>query len=542
MNRIAAILTLLPLLASGQKWTAFRADGITVYTNAGDNEARDALATLVQLRYTLSEKVGKELQPVWPITVVQRKGNASIGDPKLVRESYLVTAPAAPLPPQTIEEITRLLLRENTSTMDPAIERGIARLYSTLQVRGPRVTIGDPPPERDRDLDWARMHLLFTDTRYSGSSRVLLSNMAKGIDADAAWRNTTGGLQRDFDKQAQAYLAAGQFGTAALNGKPFDERRIRGEAQEPDESALLEADLAGTVEAYRAVVTKFSESVPAKEALGVALAEAGKTAEAKPFLEGAKGPRALAALNTRESLEKAWRANLRWSRPHEQLAALEEKQSDKAQRYRKAAELSPRDVRLWQAAAEAFEAAELHPEAAKMWFAAERAAATGDEREKLREIRLAADRKRVDADEAERRRIEEEKQKELDRLKNEAAARIREAEAKANGGVSPAKPNSAAVEWWDGPKPDARASGSLLRVDCLRGGMLRLTVGPDAKSARQFLIRDPAQVVIIGSATAQLGCGIQKPVKAVTVEYLTKTDKALGTVGDVATVTFGNSQ
>ena len=489
VKRLLAAVILLPGLVSAEKWTAYKSAPFTVYTNAGEREAQEAVVTLVQLRHTLSEKFGKDLQPVWPLAVVQRKGSAEISAPRLARESYLLTLPVGPVPARVKEELTLLLLRENTPTMDPAVEQGVARVFSTLEVNGPRVTLGAAPAKKD--LDWARMQLLLTDTRFSGTARVLLSNFAKGVEGDAAWRNTVGMLQKDFDKEATAYLAKGAFGTIALSGKPIDPRRIRGEELEPDEVKLLQADLAGT-------------SAPT-------------------------GARALAALDTKESLEKAWRLNPRWSLPHEMLARHEERQSDKAQRYRKAAELAPREVRLWRAAAEAFEAAELPAEAAKMWFGAEKAAATPKERAELREIRLAADRKRVEAEEEARRKVQEAEAKELQRVKDEAISRIREAEAKANAGAS--KTSGKVVDWWDGPKPDGTISGKLLRVDCLPGNKLRLAIGADLKTAKLLKVQDAGKIVITGNGTVDLGCGLQKMPRSVTVEYIKAT-------GEISTVSF----
>jgi len=521
-----AVALLLPALVFAEKWTAFKSAPFTVYTTGGDREAQEALNTLVQLRHTLSEKFGKDLQPIWPVALVQRKGSPQ--PLKLIRESYLTITPIGAIPPAALEEIALLLLRENTATMDPSIERGIARGFSTLACNGPRVTFGAPPAQKD--LDWARMHLLLTNEKYSGSARVLLGNFAKGIDGDAAWRNTVGTLQRDFDAQAKQHLAAGAPGSIALNGKPFDPRRVKGEDLEKDETALFEADVVNTAAAYKAAIAKFPELHAAKEALGVLTND-------KALLEGATGARALAALNTRDSLEKAWRSNVRWAQPHEQLAKFEDKNSDKAQRYRKAAELSPREVRLWKLAAQHFEAAELQAEASKMWLAAERAATTQKERDGLRETRLAADRKRVDIEEAERARIEQERLNELARLKADLNNRVREAEAKANAGVAPRNPDAKVVEWWDGPKPDARAVGKLLKVDCLKGGQLRLVI-----DTKQLLVKDPGQLVITGTGTVDLGCGPQKPVRNVTAEYLTKADKATATIGEVATLTFAAAQ
>ena len=249
-------------------------------------------------------------------------------------------------------------------------------------------------------------------------------------------------------------MTKGVFETIALTGKPVDPRRFRGEELEQDAAKLLLADLAGT-------------SVP-------------------------RGARALAAADTKESLEKAWRMNPRWSLPHEMLARHEEKLSDKAQRYRKAAEVAPREVRLWRMAAQAFEAAELPAEAAKMWFGAERAAASAGERAALKEIRLAADRKRVEAEEEERRKVQEAEARELQKLKDEARTRIREAEAKANAGAGPS--TGKVVDWWDGPKPDGTLRGKLLRVDCLAGNQLRLAIGADLKTAVLLKVKDARKI------------------------------------------------
>ncbi|MBM3786652.1 MAG: hypothetical protein FJW30_20015 [Acidobacteria bacterium] len=527
MKRLAVTLILLPALLAAEKWKAYRSAPFSVYTTGGEREAQEALNSLVQLRHALSDKFGKDMQPVWPVAVVLSKSGGA--PPRLVRETYIAQAPIGPLPPALLERLTLLLLEENTAAMDPAMERGVARVLSTMDCKGPRVTVGAHPAQKD--LDWARMHLLLTDVRYSGTpSKVLLSNFAKGVDGDAAWRNTIGSLQREFDLEAKKHLAAGAPGTAALNGRPFDPRRIREEEVEPMEGRLLEADLAGTAEAYKSAIVKFPELHAAKEALGVLTGD-------KAFLDGAAGPMALAAVHTKESLEKAWKLNPRWSLPHELLAKLEDKHSDKAQRYRKAAELSPRQVRLWRLAAEHFEASELPAEASKMWLAAERAALSQKERDELRETRLAADRKRVDLEEAERRRVEEEQRKELARLKNEAITRIREAEAKANAGAPAPDPDRKVVDWWEGPKPDARVSGAFTRVDCLPGGKLRLVI-----AGKSLLVRDPGQLVVVGTGTVDLGCGAQRPVRQVTAEYLNKLDKATATIGEAATLQFAAAQ
>ena len=105
MKRFLALLLLIPGLVAAEKWTAFKSAPFIVITNAGDREAQEALVSLVQLRHTLSEKFGKELNPVWPLTVVQRKNNAEIGTVRLGRDSYLLTLPAGPVPVAAMEAV-----------------------------------------------------------------------------------------------------------------------------------------------------------------------------------------------------------------------------------------------------------------------------------------------------------------------------------------------------------------------------------------------------------------------------------------------------
>jgi hypothetical protein len=42
--------------------------------------------------------------------------------------------------------------------MPERLERGLVSLFSTIQVNGIRITLGEPPSHPD--MDWARVHLL----------------------------------------------------------------------------------------------------------------------------------------------------------------------------------------------------------------------------------------------------------------------------------------------------------------------------------------------------------------------------------------------
>ena len=129
MKRFLALLLLIPGLVAAEKWTAFKSAPFIVITNAGDREAQEALVSLVQLRHTLSEKFGKELNPVWPLTVVQRKNNAEIGTVRLGRDSYLLTLPAGPVPVAGMPAGQRLGSVTSSSDNRPAI-RSVSRVTS----------------------------------------------------------------------------------------------------------------------------------------------------------------------------------------------------------------------------------------------------------------------------------------------------------------------------------------------------------------------------------------------------------------------------
>lgn len=464
MRVFALALLLVTSLEAAGKWSVFRSDSFTVYTNGKEKEAREALALAVQVQHTLSAQFGKELLPVWPVTYVLGMGNGKL---RLGPGGYMAGAVDA-------GELAGLLIRENTLPFDEEIERGVVALYSTLEVSGPRVKIGAPVARPD--LAWARMSLLFTDDRYSGKTRVLLANLSKGLDPVVAWSNSVGVKASVIDEEAKGYLARGQFGTAALNGKPIDPRRWREEELNAAETSELMARWAG-------------------------------------------GPPQLTGM-TMAQLEEQGQKWPRWAEPHAAMALLETEPSRQAQRWRRAAQLAMRDVGLWQKAAAAFAKAELYQEETKCLVAAEKAAFTKAERERLHSERLAAENRRVEAELAARKAEEDKERAEIERLRQEALNRIRMAEAKANDGKAPVK--GKVEEWWEGPKGDASLSGRLERVDCV-AGTLRLQVRGADKKLTGLVVKDLTKLSLEGASDIKLDCGLQKPVRAVTVEYLGKS-------------------
>jgi hypothetical protein len=172
--------------------------------------------------------------------------------------------------------------------------------------------------------------------------------------------------------------------------------------------------------------------------------------------------------------------------------------------------------------------------AAEAWRNAVQAATTPEERARMEAGRRSIEQQRLDWEEAERRRKAEENAREVQRLKEDAIANLRAAEAKANAGKGAAPEK--VVPWWDGPKPDGRVAGSLTKVECV-GRQIRLVVEAEDHKLTRLLMRDPSSVPILGGGEQKLGCGAQQP-RQVVVEYFVKRDAKSATVGDVATIQF----
>lgn len=454
------------LFAPADRWMLYRAGPFEVYSNGDDKVARETLNLLEQFRHTFGAMLGKpELDAVFPVRVTVKKG---MKQPPVSREFLL--------------NLGRTFIEENAGRMPQGMEQALAVLFSTLQVQGTHVTLGALPPEEERNRDWARLHMLSTDERFSGKLRVLLGNLQKGVAAEPACSNAFAMKPAEVESALDAYLATNRFGTAQLNGKPIN--------------------------AQRDFYPKPSSGPPA----GI---------EAKEFL--AQGDFVKAAI-----------ANPKWAEPVFEMARREPEALKKIDLLKKAASLAPRNAAYWRLLAELQEAQKLFPAAAQSWAAADRAAVNDQEREKFRTARLNLDQQRLDFAAAEKKRIAEEKQRELDRLRDEALAKIRAAEAKVN---RPLDPGQKVEQWWDGAQPTARLKGRLERVDCLPGAV-RIAVRTADRKLVQLLIRNPNKIVIEGGGDKTLGCGPQRPPRNISVGYFPKSDAKTSTSGEAALIEF----
>ena len=559
MRRIL-ILALVPALALAEShWVQYRTGPLELYADSNAKGARETLGWFDQLRWVLGYMLGNQnLQTPRPIRILLFKTGKEREIYPLVppvldgrdRWDILLTA-GEPVPPQVLRECTRLFLESNTGRMPAGIEHGIADLLSTMQVNGTHVTLGIPPPASERNRDWARLQLFATNPDYYAKLRILLYNLQKGADEDPAYLNSFGKSRAEMEKEVDRYIAAGKFPTSEVDAKPLNaDRDYKEQPLLTKEVRLARADLLvgePSRREYRSLIQDNEYVAASYEGLGLMalrdhqpdearrdFLEATKagTPSARSFIEYARlepdNAKAIAAL------DQALKLNPKLAEGYTLIGRRQTDGVKKIQYLEKAAQLDPRDAARWEELAKACLDEKAFEKAALAWHNAEQAATTPEERERYSAARTAIDQQRLDWEEAERKREAEENEREVAKLKAQAVSELRATEAKANAGEGP--PPQKVEKWWDGPKPDGHAAGNLTRVDCL-GHRMRLVIESADHKLTRLLVRDPANLAVLGGGDQTLTCGAQKP-RPVAIEYFAKRNTQLATVGEVATIQF----
>jgi tetratricopeptide (TPR) repeat protein len=544
-------------LLAAENWVKFASGPFEVWTDGSTRIAREDLVRLEEFRHAVGQIVGdQDLQSPQPIRVLVFKDAKGWATPTPVaqgRDTYAIVLDGKIIPgPAIFGELTRLFLNANTNRMPAAFERGLVAFCSTLQVTGIRITAGTPPALAGAapDLDWARIHLLVVDPEYYGKLRVLLYNLRKGVEPDAAYRNAFGKSAAEIEAQAKAHLAAGNFTTTTLSSQPLSPNDFTERPVSESDARLARADLlAGGQSAaeYEALIRDHTKVAEAEEGLGLLSLRAHQSAEAKRHLEAAMMAGSTSArcyveyAKLEQDNDKATQALLRAAginpKLDEPFALMAARDTDPAKRlshWKAAAERNPRNASYWQALAEEYLAIHNFEEAAKAWDQAAQAATDPAERDRMRQARAAIEQQRLDFEDAQRRR----EAADLEKLKQQARAEVHALEEKYREpqAAGTARPADKPVPWWNGPNPSGKLNGSLKQVDCL-GARTRLVVEGDDHKTTKLLISDPSKVAIIGGGTQTLGCGAQK-ARRVTIEYFPKIDSRSATAGEVATIEF----
>jgi hypothetical protein len=555
-------LLLLPALAptlsrAEDRWIALQSGPFEVFSNVGDRPARDKLMFLEQFRETLRVITGKtEMRLVWPVHVIVSKGApADSALFPLGRDARMIAATdAGGFSRDSLKELARILLRENTGRLPPDVEQGLIELVSTVQIDGPRITLGAPVPEAERSRGWALLHLVTVNPEYAARSRVMISNMEQSGDFEAACHNAFEKTAAQINQQADAYLKGGNFGTTSISGRALSLTRDFKALQLGSEDVrLAQADLllADGHAAQAGAAYKELHGPEATEGLALLALASQKDDEARMALQDAidshsSSARAWFELGRLQSdamdLKKASELNPRWAEPYFELADLDpaidkENLERRAALLKKAASLDPRNIAYWQALAKTYIAAKDFGEAQKAWAGAEHAAANDEERESIHQVRLQLEEKHFDYDAAERKRLADEREADLERVKAQSEAAIHAAEDAArkrlnpNGAVPP-KPET----WYQGGATGPSVQGIFSRLDCL-GNQARLVIQVADGKTVQLLVADPTQINAGGDEKA-LTCGPQKQPRQVVVHYTAKPDSKLHTAGEATAIEF----
>jgi hypothetical protein len=497
--------------AWGAAWTKMTSGPFHVITDATNRAPRQRLSELDQLRSTLGTYLGKDdLDLVWPVNLILF-ANQREYTPQAPKQ-LLVDGPDAEfsawmadtaLPHDLLRVIARRLIEDNTQRMPDAIEQALADFMATIEIKDKHLLIGAAPgpgelPE-PRMRVWAKIQMLATQPDYSGKLRIYFNNLQQGGDEDVAAHNAFNLSAAELNKRADEYYAAGNFAAMAPAGPPinpdrdFETIRVAGD----DMKDLL------------------------KE-----LASDGKTFPPD-------SPRGLMQQRTRDALEQAGKANPRWAAPHDALASLLGDPAAKVKELKLATSLEPRNTDYWQDLAIAEEDVFEYGEADKAWRMAERAATSDADKARLRKQRVALDERGAQAAVEEQRAKITAANDDTEAVKKAAEARLHAVEKAVNkraGALDPGTP----VLPWQLEAEGQKLSGNLTNVDCLKGGVLRLTVQPQSGPAVKLLIPDVSAVA--SSGNVEFRCGVVKPPKTISLVHDGKADAAQGSIGNVRTV------
>ncbi|MBL8216714.1 MAG: hypothetical protein JNK87_38700 [Bryobacterales bacterium] len=538
MLRSLPLLALLAATHAYAGWEEVRSGPFQVWFDGHEREARRLLVRLEQIRYMMGVWLGKS-EPVtlWPIHVILlNEKNAKPLPVTLGRSTWLAALPYNAEPsPAWQADIVRKLLESNARLMPPHWESGLISFLSTLTADGPKLTLGTPPPTPERTLDWARFQYLATNPEYQSRFRVLMNNLQQGADEQVAYRNSLGATKAEIEKIVTTYFQAGNFPPATIAGRAMSEKDFYVRPLEPNTVAASLADLSGNPSRIAAGSLEAMEFQGLKgdaTALQQAVANGSKSAR----VHLAHGRHLKDPKQKLDAYVQAAKLNPIWAEPYVEMANLEKTPARAAFYLKQAAPLDARNSALWQRLAKIQSEANEFNDAAKSWFAAELSAPTAKEKEAVRQARLQFEEERAEKEAAEKKRIADERQRELDRLREEAMNRVREAEAKANKGGTPV--SGEVVPWWDEKQEMKKLSGTLDKVDCLKPAA-RLWIAAHGAKPVALLIPDPTKVVILSqNGEASFGCGVQKPARQVTVEYVPRPNAKLATSGDITRIEF----
>jgi hypothetical protein len=389
---------------------------------------------------------------------------------------------------------------------------------------------------------WARMQLFATKFEYSLSFHIFLAALRSGTDMRAAERNAFGKDPDGLDREVAANLAAGSWEPTQVSGRPLDPKRDFGEHTLDSASAavyLANANFNANPDAAEAAYKDAIGAGPPAAALGyeglAALAESHKE-NPKPFYDKAiqagshsapvyvGAADGLAAEQAVPLLKRAEQLNPLWAEPVFEEAELAKDPAEKLALLKQATHLDPRGTQYWVALAQLQTTLGQAAAAQGSWVRAEDSAATPAERERLHRERAESEQERLDAAESASKRERDAARLADEQAQQAEAARIRAAEQKANAGKDEAPEN---VVPWSALVPQKQLTGKLIAVECL-GSNARLEIKDRQGSSIHLLLKNVSD--------SGLACGVQKPVRSVSLSYAAQSDERFHTAGQITSL------
>jgi Flp pilus assembly protein TadD len=588
---VAAVLATLFLphaAPAAEQWLKLKSSHFELYTTAGEKKGREAVLYFEQVRDFFQRTRGEsKAVPDAPVRIIAFRSDKEFEPYRFNAASsafylegydrdYIVMRSISPeYYPVAVHEFTHLLVKHTGAELPVWFNEGLAELYSTLKPTAKKAMVGEVIPgrfyylqqhkwlslealtsadhnspyynERDRagifySESWALVHMLNLSSEYRPQFGKFLNLLASGATATSAfWQayaKTVNQVQRDLE----AYLRGTHFNAAVFDVK------LERSAEEPDilpatplESGMVLADLLALTgkqepakEAYGRLAKQYANNGEVEAGLAE-LAWTGKNpAEARRHFAraaelGSTNPRlyfdyAMVILELGEG-EGASIA------PLKKAVDLDPDYQD-AQRYLAYSLL--RDRQYQQALDHFGKVKHIKAEQASVFYHG--MAYAEFHLEKFDDARKAAELAKKYARNLEETAAAEDMLRLLDHEK----------ERRAILAERPAAPRAAEQQGSENPKqltrrsdrpPSASVLGTLRQIDCL-GKVVRLRVSSGQKQVL-LAIRDRGSVAIKGSqtGTVDLACGPQKG-KVVTVEYESREDAGLGTIGDVRTIEF----
>lgn len=535
------------ILLARAHWVEYNIGPFTIDTQGNDSEARMDLAAMEQVRWVLGGLLEiQDLRPLWPIRIVLTEGTATESLQFNVQNGqYLaMCAPKTRIP---LDEVARLLLDANTPRLPQDAESGLLKLFSSIDVHGSHVSWGGPVPHPD--LAYARMQLFATRFEYKASFHIFVTSLKNGSSLRVAEQNAFGLDPAKLEAEAEKNLQANAFQADSTSGRPLDPQRDLG-VHAVGEAIVnvyladseLGTDPGAAEKLYKAAIEAGGAAKPLGYA-GLAQLAEREHQDPSPFDEdairsGCTAPEVFLQLaqhvpadRATDLLRRASKLNPLWAVPVYRQAELAKDPRQKEDLLKQAANLDPRATQYWIELAH-LQASDGHAiEAQGTWMRAEDSAPSAAEKERIDQMRLRAEQARLDAADAERRREQNAAHEEDVRARSDEAARIRAAEAKANQALDAEAAGSAPekVVPWDDLAAKKNITGSLVRVDCLRGGK-RLTIRDHSGHTSLLLLT--------GVDVGDLSCGAQTPARRVIASYAAEPDESLHTLGRVVSLRF----